>query len=163
MSYTSVVTAWALTEAGMLRCCLTNEKGWMFEKRFIHLIWICSQHWHLHLFYYYIQCLAKKKTFTHTNIFWLPFALTTVHTGCGIVFTILHSVTTFISSQSCINVSPSNPIQQSTCENVSSCSLNHSFATWAWWILALLSWNIPVPSVRKISIDGKTWPFSTFR
>ncbi len=42
---------------------------------------------------------------------------------------------------------------QSMCENYVSCSLNHSFPIWAWWTLALSSWNMPVPSGKNKLID----------
>ena len=54
----------------------------------------------------------------------------------------------------CVKMTPRAP--------VSSCSM-HAFTTRARWILALLSCNMPQPSGKKISIDGITWSFSTFR
>jgi len=44
-----------------------------------------------------------------------------------------------------------------------SCSLNHSFTIWAWWIQALSYWNVLVPSGKKKSIDGIIWSLSIFR
>ena len=52
---------------------------------------------------------------------------------------------------------------QSMCENDVSRSLNHSFTVWAWWIVALSSWNISVPSGKNKSIDGTAWLFGIFR
>ena len=54
-------------------------------------------------------------------------------------------------------------LAQSMSENNVSRSLNHSFTVWAWWIVALSSWNISVPSGKKKSIDGIIWSFSIFR
>ena len=39
----------------------------------------------------------------------------------------------------------------------------HSFTTTAWWILALLLWNMPEPSGKKKFNWWVTWSFSTFR
>ena len=39
----------------------------------------------------------------------------------------------------------------------------HSFTTRAWWILALLSWNMPKPSGKKKSNWWDNLAFSTFR
>ena len=78
-------------------------------------------------------------------------------------------------SGSCVKSSPAHPKDsqwglrsglcggRSMCKNDVSCSLNHSCTVWAWWIQALSSSNISVPSGKKKSIDGITWSFSIFR
>ena len=45
---------------------------------------------------------------------------------------------------------------QSMCENDVSCSLNQSFITWAWWIVALSFWNMTLPSGKNKSTE-KNW------
>ena len=55
---------------------------------------------------------------------------------------------------SCVKMTPSAPWH-------SYVLMLHSFTTRR--ILALLSWNMPEPSGKNKSIDGKTWSFSTFR
>ena len=49
---------------------------------------------------------------------------------------------------------------QSMCENDVSCSLNHSFTVWAWWIVALSSWGKKNPPMEKPAHSAPTGLYS---
>ena len=92
-----------------------------------------------------------------------PLAFITERIFWGIVSTTLCNVTTFISTQSCVNfcprfctddrrVDPFNPFKGLKSVVANSCVIMlQSFTTRARWILALLSWNMPEPSGKKKS------------
>ena len=143
------------------------------------------------------SCHQKKG---HTHIFrWTAFSFDYGTHALWQFLISFSNVTRFISVQWCIHFSPKSWIDdgrvgplckafssksqrfsmgfrsgrcggQSVCENDVSCSLNHSFTIWAWWILELSPWNMAVPSgIRKIHwwnnlviqyIQVVSWPYS---
>ena len=136
--------------------------------------------------------VATKKV-SHTLIFWIAFSFDySTHSlwhffdkllQCHKIY--FRPVLQYFSPRSCIDNGRVRPLRkafsstsqrfsvglrsrlcggQSMCENDLSCSLNHSFTIWPRWILALSSWNMPMPSgKKKKSIDGITCSFSIFR
>ena len=145
-------------------------------------MYIC---WHIHCPAQKKQTNKKKLKTPHTYN-WM---VSSFSMHCGITLTSLYNVTTFVSVQRCINFpqrsllmmgesghcvksSPSHrfsmglrsgvPGRWFMCENFASCSLNHSFAIWARWNMALSSLICPCHQGKTI-IWWTTWSFSTFR